>query len=134
MSMRILIVEDQPDIRQLIRMTLEFGSHELHEADNGDDGYHMAKALQPQIMLLDIMMPGSMDGLQVCARLKKDPKYQGIKIVLLTARGQQTDIAAGMEAGADAYLIKPFSPLELMDKIAEFEAHAEVLAAKEGTS
>lgn len=122
MSMRILIVEDQPDIRQLIRMTLEFGSHELHEADNGDDGYRLARSLRPQIMLLDIMMPGSMDGLQVCAKLKRDPEFSDIRIVLLTARGQQTDIAAGLEAGADAYLIKPFSPLELMDKIDEFAA------------
>jgi DNA-binding response OmpR family regulator len=127
--MRILIVEDQPDIRQLIRMTLEFGDHELHEADNGDDGFHMAKALLPQIMLLDIMMPGSMDGLQVCTKLKQDPKYQGIKIVLLTARGQQTDITAGTEAGADAYLIKPFSPLELMDRIAAFETEMGAQAA-----
>lgn len=122
MRHRILIVEDQPDIRKLITMTLEFGDYELHEAENGDDGYHKAIALQPHVMLLDVMMPGSMDGLQVCAKLKQAPGHRGTRIVMLTARGQQTDIEAGLKAGADAYLIKPFSPLELMDLVEDFIA------------
>ncbi|WP_348697126.1 response regulator [Duganella fentianensis] len=112
---RILIVEDQPDIRKLIRMTLEFSGYELHEAENGDRGYEMALALNPDLMLLDVMMPGSMDGLQVCRKLKDDPAHAGIHIVLLTARGQKVDVDAGAAAGSNAYLIKPFSPLELMD-------------------
>lgn len=120
MRHRILIVEDQPDIRKLITMTLEFGDYELHEAENGDDGYHKAIALQPHIVLLDVMMPGSMDGLQVCAKLKQHPAHRGTRIIMLTARGQQTDIDAGLKAGADAYLIKPFSPLELMDLVDDF--------------
>lgn len=120
MAKRVLIVEDQPDIRKLITMTLEFGDYELHEAENGDDGYHKAVAFQPHVMLLDVMMPGSMDGLQVCAKLKSNPAHRNIRIIMLTARGQQADIEAGMKAGADAYLIKPFSPLELMDKVDHF--------------
>lgn len=120
MAKRVLIVEDQPDIRKLITMTLEFGDYELHEAENGDDGYHKAVAFQPHVMLLDVMMPGSMDGLQVCAKLKSNPAHRNIRIIMLTARGQQSDIEAGMKAGADAYLIKPFSPLELMDKVDQF--------------
>ena len=71
-------------------------------------------------MLLDVMMPGSMDGLQVCAKIKSDPALRDIRIIMLTARGQKTDIEAGMAAGADAYLIKPFSPLELMDRVEQF--------------
>ncbi len=130
MSLRILIVEDQPDIRKLIRMTLEFGDHELFEADNGDAGYQTATARHPQLMLLDVMMPGSMDGLQVCAKLKQDPRFRDIYIVMLTARGQLADIEAGTRAGADAYLIKPFSPLELMDKVAAIDAHLESRQAK----
>ena len=120
MRNRILIVEDQPDIRKLIRMTLEFGDYELHEAENGDDGWRKAQAFRPHVMLLDVMMPGSMDGLQVCAKIKSDPALRDIRIIMLTARGQKTDIEAGMAAGADAYLIKPFSPLELMDRVEQF--------------
>ena len=120
MRNRILIVEDQPDIRKLIWMTLEFGDYELHEAENGDDGWRKAQAFRPHVMLLDVMMPGSMDGLQVCTKIKSDPALRDIRIIMLTARGQKTDIEAGMAAGADAYLIKPFSPLELMDRVEQF--------------
>lgn len=120
MRNRILIVEDQPDIRKLIWMTLEFGDYELHEAENGDDGWRKAQAFRPHVMLLDVMMPGSMDGLQVCAKIKSDPALRDIRIIMLTARGQKTDIEAGIAAGADAYLIKPFSPLELMDRVEQF--------------
>lgn len=117
MRRKILIVEDQPDIRTLIRMTLDFGDYELHEADNGDNGLLMAQRVQPDLMLLDVTMPGSLDSLQVCQKLKTDPRYANIRIVLLTARGQKSDIEAGERAGANAYLTKPFSPLELLDRI-----------------
>lgn len=117
---RLLIVEDQVDIRKLIRMTMNFTGYELHEADNGDAGYAMAIKVRPHVMLLDIMMPGSMDGLQVCEKLKSDPQTADTRIILLTARGQQSDIDAGLKAGANSYLIKPFSPLELMDLVDRF--------------
>ncbi len=129
MRNRILIVEDQPDIRKLIWMTLEFGDYELHEAENGDDGWRKAQAFRPHVMLLDVMMPGSMDGLQVCAKIKSDPALRDIRIIMLTARGQKTDIDAGIAAGADAYLIKPFSPLELMDRVEQFLAAPDRQAA-----
>ncbi|MGL4410348.1 MAG: response regulator transcription factor [Zoogloea sp.] len=122
MKPRILIVEDQADIRRLIRMTLEFGDYDLIEADNGDDGYRLASTARPNVMLLDVMMPGSMDGLQVCTRLRQDPQMRDTRIIMLTARGQQSDIEAGKKAGADAYLIKPFSPLELMDLVDQYLA------------
>ena len=122
MKPRVLIVEDQADIRRLIRMTLEFGDYKLLEADNGDDGYRLASNARPGVMLLDVMMPGSMDGLQVCAKLRQDPAMKDTRIIMLTARGQQTDIEAGKKAGADAYLIKPFSPLELMDLVDQYLA------------
>ena len=124
MRRKILIVEDQPDIRTLIRMTLDFGDYELHEADNGDNGLLMAQRVQPDLMLLDVMMPGSLDGLQVCQKLKADPRYENIRIVLLTARGQKSDIEAGERAGANAYLTKPFSPLELLDRIEQLLSEA----------
>ena len=124
---RILIVEDQPDIRKLIRMTLEFGEFELLEADNGVDGLNAAIAARPDLVLLDVMMPGELDGFQVCERIKSRPDLQHIKVVMLTARGQQTDLNAGDKAGANAYLTKPFSPLELIDtveRLAEDRAQA----------
>ncbi|MBK7531085.1 response regulator [Piscinibacter sp.] len=114
---KILIVEDQPDIRKLIRMTLEFEDYEIHEAADGAFGLRMASAVGPDLVLLDVMMPGELDGLQVCQRIKSDPKLAGLKVVLLTARGQARDREAGQLAGADDYLVKPFSPLQLIETI-----------------
>jgi two-component system, OmpR family, phosphate regulon response regulator PhoB len=121
---RILIVEDQTDIRKLIRMTLEFEDYEIHEAADGAFGLRMAGAVKPDLMLLDVMMPGELDGLQVCQRIKADPALASIKIVLLTARGQVRDREAGNQAGADEYLVKPFSPLQLIDTIERLMATA----------
>lgn len=114
---RVLIVEDQADIRKLIHMTLEFEAYEIHEAADGVTGLRLARALRPDLMLLDVMMPGELDGLQVCQRIKADAELAGIKIVLLTARGQARDREAGSKAGAEEYLVKPFSPLQLIDTI-----------------
>ncbi len=117
MSHRILIVEDQADIRKLIRMTLEFGDFEIQEAVDGESGLAAAANFKPTVMLLDVMMPGQLDGYQVCQRIKQDPDLRHIQVVLLTARGQVSDIEAGQRAGANAYLVKPFSPLELIDRV-----------------
>jgi CheY-like chemotaxis protein len=114
---RVLIVEDQPDIRKLIRMTLEFEAYEIHEASDGTSGLRQALSVLPDLVLLDVMMPGELDGLQVCRQLKSSPVTRGIKVVLLTARGQSRDREAGQAAGADDYLVKPFSPLQLTDTI-----------------
>ena len=114
---RVLIVEDQADIRKLIRMTLEFEPYQIHEAANGTDGLQLAIDTRPDLILLDVMMPGELDGLQVCARVRALPALQGTRVVLLTARGQTQDRDAGQEAGADEYLIKPFSPLQLIETI-----------------
>ncbi len=117
MTQRILIVEDQADICKLIRMTLEFSDFEIHEANDGESGLNMARAVQPHVMLLDVMMPGLLDGYQVCTRIKQDPTLKHIKVIMLTARGQVSDLDAGQAAGCDAYLVKPFSPLELIDRV-----------------
>jgi DNA-binding response OmpR family regulator len=117
MSAKILIVEDRPEIQTLIRMTLEFEGHDLHTADNGGDGWRLAQTLRPDLVLLDIMMPGELDGLQVCERIRATPALAATRVVLLTARGQQSDRAAGAAVGCDAYLTKPFSPLELIETV-----------------
>jgi len=115
--MKILIVDDQADLRKLIRLTLQMHDWELFEAQSGAQALAMATTLRPDLILLDVMMPGELNGLQVCKAIKADPELKSIKVFLLTARGQQKDIAQGLDAQADAYLVKPFSPLELLDLI-----------------
>jgi two-component system, OmpR family, phosphate regulon response regulator PhoB len=117
---RILIVEDQAEIRKLIRMTLEFEDFELFEAGDGGAGLLMVDKAMPDLVLLDVMMPGELDGFQVCQKIKSRPDLRHVKVVMLTARGQQNDLEAGTSAGADAYLTKPFSPLELIDTVIGF--------------
>jgi len=127
MTARILIVDDQPDIRKLISLTLQhLEDAELHEADNGGDGWRMAKDLKPDLMLLDVMMPGEMDGYQVCTKVKQDPELsKHTKVILLTARAQKEDLEAGAKAGSDAYLTKAFSPLKLLDTVDEMLGRTE---------
>ena len=112
---RVLIVEDQPEIRKLIRLTLEFEPYQLHEADNGADGLRMAAQVQPHLILLDVVMPGELDGLQVCAQVRVMPLLAQTRVVLLSARSLGQDLRAGQQAGADDYLVKPFSPLQLIE-------------------
>ena len=118
MKRKALIVDDQPDIRKLIMMTMECEDFDLFEADNGEDALLIAQKLRPRLVLLDVMMPGALDGYQVCEKIKADPILGSMtKVILLTARGQKTDIERGHEAGCDAYLVKPFSPIELLDTV-----------------
>lgn len=115
---KILIVDDHLDIRRLIRMTLEFESYEIFEAEDGATALLLAEAVRPDLVLLDVMMPGELDGLAVCRRLKGDPVLN-CRVILLTARGQAQDCEAGRLAGSDAYLVKPFSPLQLIELIGQ---------------
>jgi len=112
---KILIVEDHADIRRLIRMTLEFEPVEIHEAPDAIVGLGAARALRPDLVLLDVMMPGGMDGLELCRALRADPTLAEVPVVVLSARGQASDRQAAMDAGANAYLVKPFSPMQLLD-------------------
>ena len=112
---KILIVEDHADIRRLIRMTLEFEDYEILEAENGEKGLALALQSRPDLILLDVMMPGALNGLDVCRTLKSNPNPP--RVLLLTARGRSEDREAGMQAGAEAYLVKPFSPLQLIENI-----------------
>ena len=116
---KILVADDQADLRRLIRWALESLSqpYELIEASTGVKALELACAQRPRIMLLDVMMPGGMDGLEVCRLLKADPELAGTKIILVSAKGQAQDVKAGMQAGADAYMVKPFSPKRLLDAI-----------------
>ncbi len=114
---KILIVEDQPEIRELIRLTLEFDDYEIFEAGTGAAALAIAEKQRPDLVLLDVMMPGGMDGVEVCRRIKADANLRRIKVVMLSAKSQANDKTAGLNAGADTYLTKPFSPVELMTTI-----------------
>ena len=114
---KILIADDHADIRRLIRLTLEFEDYDIREAPNGDSALDMAAQFQPDLVLLDVMMPGLLNGLEVCRRLR-ERAGAGPRIIMLSARGQASDREAGLLAGADTYLVKPFSPLQLIDCIA----------------
>jgi CheY-like chemotaxis protein len=117
---KILIVDDQPEVRELVDVTLRIGDYAIWQAASGDQALEIAHAQHPDLILLDVMMPNSsVDGFEVCRQLKSDPLTQGINIVMLTARGQEADIELGKQAGADDYFTKPFSPLQLMNKVEE---------------
>jgi DNA-binding response OmpR family regulator len=128
MSKRILIVEDHADIRKLVRLTLEFEDYEIHEAVNADEGLEAVRRLRPDLLLLDVMMPGKLNGLDLCRLVKTDLSLGRPQVVLLTARGQSQDVEAGMNAGADAYLLKPFSPLKLIATIDTLGAQSSELS------
>ena len=112
----ILIVDDEPQVLTLVRVTLEDDSLTIVEAVNGLDALSVAERARPQLVLLDVRMP-HVDGFEVCRRLKTDPRFASPKIVMLTASGQEADRALGKAAGADEYLTKPFSPLALLDLV-----------------
>jgi two-component system phosphate regulon response regulator PhoB len=117
---KILIVDDQPEVRELVDVTLRIGEYTIWQAANGDQALTVAHAKHPDLILLDVMMPNSsIDGFEVCRRLKSDPATQNIYVVMLTARGQDTDLEMGRQVGADDYFTKPFSPLQLMNKVEE---------------
>lgn len=113
----VLIVEDHADVRALIRATLEIGDFEIHEAPDGRRGLAQAQRLRPDIVLLDVMMPGGIDGLQVCREIRADPALRPAKVVMLTARYQAQDRKAAADAGADHYIAKPFDPAHLLDTV-----------------
>lgn len=118
MKKTVLIVDDHADIRRLIRMTLEFEDYQILEAADGESALQVAATGRPDVVLLDVMMPGEIDGLEVCRRLKANSALAGAQVILLSARGQARDREAGLQAGADAYLVKPFSPLQLIEHMA----------------
>ena len=118
---KILIVEDQADIRKLLRMTLESGAYEVMEVPTADEAWAVAQRNKPDIVLLDMMMPGTLDGLEVCCRIKTSYDLRHTLVVLLTARDSAEDREAGFNVGADEYLVKPFSPTRLLQILASLE-------------
>jgi len=116
---KILVVDDRKEVRSLIRVTLGDPQYEFYEATNGKEAVEKALSVVPDLVLLDILMP-VMDGYEACRKIKSDPRTRSVTIIMLTAKGQDEDIEKGKESGADDYLIKPFSPLELLRKVDEY--------------
>ncbi len=114
--MKILIVDDNPQLRKLVRMTLEGRGHVLGEESDGVAALQTALATRPDLIVLDVMMPG-VDGYEICYLVKSAPELRATRVVLLTARGQETDVLTGRGALADAYLVKPFNPDALVAAI-----------------
>lgn len=117
MSNSVLVIDDEQDIRILIKYNLEKEGFVVSEADNGADGLEIAKKNIPDLILLDVMMPG-MDGIETCEKLKEIPELSNTMICFLTARGEDYSQIAGFDAGADDYITKPIKPKLLASRIA----------------
>lgn len=113
----ILIVDDEEDILELVRYNLEKAGYTCACVTSGKEVLTTALATLPDLVVLDLMLPG-MNGLEVCAQMKNDPKTWSIPIVMLTARGSEADVVRGLETGADDYVTKPFSPKILIARVA----------------
>jgi phosphate regulon transcriptional regulator PhoB len=112
----ILVVEDEQDIRQLVRFHLEQEGYAVREAESGEAALAQAAADRPALVVLDLMLPGT-DGLEVCRRLRAAEATQNVPIIMLTARAAEVDRVLGLELGADDYVTKPFSPRELVARV-----------------
>ncbi|MHC5083438.1 MAG: response regulator [Planctomycetota bacterium] len=113
---KILIVEDEADVLELVRYNLEKNGYQTDGAMTGTEAVRKAQSGAVDLILLDLMLP-EIDGLEVCKLVKKDPKTAAIPIIMLTAKGTEADIVAGLEMGADDYITKPFSPRVLMARV-----------------
>src|SRR5712691_9166648 len=116
MATRVLVVEDEPDIRDLLSFHLAREGFEVRTAGTGLQGLREVKAKHPDLVVLDLMLP-ELNGLEVCRRLRQDPDTASIPVIMLTAKGDEADRVVGLEIGADDYVTKPFSPKELVARV-----------------
>lgn len=120
---RIVLAEDNQDIRELIVMTLERQHFEVVARATGDQALQDCLLDPPDLVLLDVSMPGELDGLAVTRSLRENPSTATVPVILLTARAQEADVIAGMTAGANDYLVKPFGPSQLVASILALVTH-----------
>jgi CheY-like chemotaxis protein len=112
----VLIADDEPPLRHLVRVTIASKQYEVLEAEDGDEAWALIQQHRPALVILDVKMPGR-DGLELTRAIKSAPELAGIHVILLTAYGQGADVQAGQDAGADLFLTKPFSPLQLLTSV-----------------
>ncbi len=125
---KILIAEDEPDIRTLIKFTLEFAGHEVIVTQNGAEAFESAKEMAekdelPDLIMMDVRMP-RMTGYEACKHMKEIDKLKPVPVAFLSAKGQEAEVQTGLEAGAAAYIIKPFAPDQLTAKVNELLSQA----------
>jgi DNA-binding response OmpR family regulator len=113
---RILIAEDEPDIRELVAFTLRFAGHEVTTTANGEEALQQASQLIPDIIIMDVRMP-KMTGYDACRAMKADVMLKDIPVMFLSAKGQDSEIQAGLDVGAEEYLLKPFAPTQLAERV-----------------
>ena len=129
----ILVVEDEQEIQELIRYNLAKDGYQVTCVGLGEDALRTARSESPDLILLDLMLPG-VDGLEVCRRMKTDPVMRRIPIVMVTAKGEETDVVAGLELGADDYVTKPFSPRVLVARVRAVLRRPSTLPVEAGES
>ncbi len=113
---KIVVIEDEPDIVEVISYNLKNEGYRVLSVDRGDEGINLIRDQSPSLVILDLMLPG-MDGFSVCQQLKSDPIVRDIPIIITSAKSEESDIVIGLELGADDYLTKPFSPRELLARV-----------------
>ena len=113
---KILIAEDERDIRDLITFTLKFAGHDVIPTKDGEEAYQTALQTTPDLILLDVRMP-RMTGYEACQQIKANPVTQAIPVVFLSAKGQESEVKTGLDAGAEEYILKPFSPDQLIAQV-----------------
>ena len=118
MRKKILIADDEPSIVAAVEFLLQRNGYEVHVARNGEEALELVEAHNPDLVLLDVMMPRK-SGYEVCARLRERKEWRHIKIIMLSAKGRDAEVSKGLSMGADVYVTKPFSTRELTEKIKE---------------
>jgi len=113
---KILIAEDERDIRDLVSFTLQFAGYKVVAAADGQEAVELALKERPDMILMDVRMP-RLSGYEACKRIKAEPNLKDVPVVFLSAKGQDTEIRLGMDAGAQEYVVKPFAPAELVEKV-----------------
>lgn len=124
MSKRVLIADDEPNIVMSLEFLMQRAGYQVQVAGNGEDALRMATDGHPDLMLLDVMLP-KMSGFEVCQKIRADPGCASVKIVMLTAKGRDTEVAKGLAIGADAYVTKPFSTKDLLAQVKQILGEAE---------
>jgi two-component system, OmpR family, phosphate regulon response regulator PhoB len=113
----VLVVEDQPELLRLVELTLSDLPIGLVAASSGDAGWELLQRMTPAVAILDVMLPGELDGLALCRRIRAMDRLRDCCVIMVSARGQREDVANGRAAGADEYLVKPFDPLALRARV-----------------
>jgi DNA-binding response OmpR family regulator len=116
MKQRVLIADDEPNIVISLEFLMEQSGYEIRTVANGDDALRVAREFRPHLLLLDIMLPLK-NGFEVCQVISESPELKAVKIIMLTAKGRETEVAKGLALGADAYITKPFATRELLEAV-----------------